>query len=167
MMTMRKLKIYEKGKTKVRKELDVVSIISKMRRLDLISDILLTDSQKILLNYQKKNLLKAEDSSDSEDDLQKIHLRMIGHQNIIARSTYYMQLRVLLERYKQSQNLEMIDKKIMIGFFNKNLHRPLKDLNSNAVMTQSNNLPQNTSTVTSKHLAMGMDETNTHLQLSD
>lgn len=48
-MALKNKIIYEKGKKKVSNELDVVNIINKLRQLDLISDILLTDSQKILL----------------------------------------------------------------------------------------------------------------------
>lgn len=45
-------------------------------------------------------MLVADESSGSEDELPRMHLKMIGHKNKIARSIYYRQLRVLLERYE-------------------------------------------------------------------
>jgi hypothetical protein len=48
---------------------------------------------------------------------------MIGHPNTIARSLYYRQLRVHLEGYEKFESLKKIDRKLMVGFFSKNIHK--------------------------------------------
>lgn len=42
--SIRKQIIFEKGKKKIMRELDVVNIITKLRQLELLSNVLLTDS---------------------------------------------------------------------------------------------------------------------------
>jgi len=66
-------------------------------------------------------MLRAGDSSASEEEGSALHLKMISHGNTIARSLYYAQLKVHLQRYRDLEGLELIDKKILLGLFSKDV----------------------------------------------
>jgi hypothetical protein len=50
----RKLHLYDQGKSKVMKELDCVSFLGRMRKLELLIETILTSKQRFLMSMQKK-----------------------------------------------------------------------------------------------------------------
>lgn len=90
--------------------MDVVNIVSKLRQIELISNIILSDQQRLLLQYQKKNLLIDNDSSSSEDEKEsRLHLKLIGHKNKIARGFYYLHLKNNLKKIVSKDELSIVD----------------------------------------------------------
>jgi len=61
----RKVHLYKKGEEKILRELDCVNIMTKLRQLDLLTSLFLNPKQRFLLNFQKKNLIKAHYSNES------------------------------------------------------------------------------------------------------
>ena len=80
----RRINLFQQGATKLCKELDSVKMLTRMRQLDLLTSILLTKEQKILMNYQKKNLLRQLpdrfSSSEGEDNGQPEYKQIIRTQ---------------------------------------------------------------------------------------
>jgi hypothetical protein len=53
----RKLALYHRGEQKVKNELDCVSILTKLRYLDVLVSIFLSSHQKLMLGFQRKNVI--------------------------------------------------------------------------------------------------------------
>ena len=49
------------------KELDCVKIMTKLRQLDVLTQLILTAKQRYLLNFQKKNIIKEDYQRDDGD----------------------------------------------------------------------------------------------------
>ena len=64
----RKISLYKKGEQMILKELDCINIMTKLRQLDLLLSLSLSSKQKFLLHFQRKNLIKEDDSDSSSDE---------------------------------------------------------------------------------------------------
>lgn len=53
----RKHHLYLKGKENLERELDVVTIIRSIRQLRLVAQVLLSPSERMLLKFQKDNIV--------------------------------------------------------------------------------------------------------------
>lgn len=76
-----KQKIFHKGQNKIKNELDCINNLTKLRQLDLILSLFLTVPQKVLLYYQKKQLIQEEDISSDEDLQTKQYVQKYVHQH--------------------------------------------------------------------------------------
>jgi hypothetical protein len=59
--------LYSKGNEKLERELDVINIIKQIRQLRLMSQFLLTKEQRMLLKFQRKNVIETTSSSADSD----------------------------------------------------------------------------------------------------
>lgn len=65
------------GQQKIVKELDCINLISRLRQLDLLISLFLSNHQKVLLNYSKRNILRKdelESSSSGEEEVNSQYL---------------------------------------------------------------------------------------------
>jgi hypothetical protein len=56
-MEERKVELYHKGERKIKNELDCISILTKLRYLDVLVSLFLDSNQKLLLGFQRKNVI--------------------------------------------------------------------------------------------------------------
>lgn len=59
--------LYNKGNAKLGRELDVVNLVKAIRKLRLMAHVLLTPSERMLLKFQRKNVLETTSSSSDSD----------------------------------------------------------------------------------------------------
>jgi hypothetical protein len=59
--------LYKIGHEKLEKELDVINIIKHLRQLRLMTNFLLTKEQRMLLKFQRKNVIDTSSSSSDSD----------------------------------------------------------------------------------------------------
>jgi hypothetical protein len=67
----RKIDLYMKGERKIKNELDCISILTKLRYLDVLVSLFLDSNQKLLLGFQRKNVIQEDTGSFSSDDEQE------------------------------------------------------------------------------------------------
>lgn len=65
---LKKHVIYERGSKKLLQELDCVTLLRSIRQLKLLTNIFLNQNQKLMLRFQKKNLIETEESSTDSDN---------------------------------------------------------------------------------------------------
>lgn len=63
---------FRKGVYKLQEELDVVTMLKSMRRVKLLTSTLLTQTQKMILKFQRKNLIESNSSSGDSDTNNKL-----------------------------------------------------------------------------------------------
>jgi len=59
--------MFKAGDEKLGRELDVVNIIRSIRQLRLMTNVLLGPSEKMLLKFQRKNIIETTSSSSDSD----------------------------------------------------------------------------------------------------
>jgi hypothetical protein len=58
-----------RGEKKIKNELDCISILTKLRYLDVLVSLFLNTNQKLLLGFQRKNVIKeSSGKNDSSDE---------------------------------------------------------------------------------------------------
>ena len=60
--------IYKRGSKKLLHELDCITFLKSIRQLKLITQIFLNQNQKLMLRFQKKNMIDTEESSTDSDN---------------------------------------------------------------------------------------------------
>ena len=59
--------LYDQGEGKLQEELDCITFLKTIRQLKLLTQVLLTRKQKLMLRFQKANVLDSETSSSDSD----------------------------------------------------------------------------------------------------
>ncbi len=90
-------------------------MIKMIRQMKLMTYILLNKKQKLLLKFQKKNVLDSETDSSSDSDNEDIDpIKMLHHKNQKIGKLFSEKLKDTLESY-EAKNLKDIDKKLLRG----------------------------------------------------
>lgn len=91
---MRNHYLYEKGSSKLAKELDVISILKTLRRVKMLTQTLITQRQKMLLRFQRQNLIESSASSgDSEGNHKLDPVNMMESKNPLVRLVVLVKLK--------------------------------------------------------------------------
>ncbi|CDW81986.1 UNKNOWN [Stylonychia lemnae] len=124
-LNQRKIHLYKKGEEKIKRELDCVNLMTKLRQLDLLLSLQLDKNQKFLLNLQKKHLIQEVDTSTDEDKNNIVVVSKFDSntQNDKTQSKFMKSLNLQLNSIQSKSELTEIDKKILIGLVTKNPHR--------------------------------------------
>lgn len=59
--------LYNKGARKLKQELDIVNLVRQIRQLRLMAKVLLKPSERLLLKFQRKNVVELTSSSSDSD----------------------------------------------------------------------------------------------------
>jgi hypothetical protein len=60
------------GKDKFLEELDLINIIKTMRKVKILTQVLLSNKQKYLLKFQKNNVIDSTSSGTSDEEIENI-----------------------------------------------------------------------------------------------
>ena len=100
-------------------ELDVITLLKTMRRVKLLSTTLLTQSQKMFLRFQRKNVIQEDTGSYSSDDEQETTKDIISKLNFkdpaAANILNEERLDEALEDLQKKKKLTPLDQKILLG----------------------------------------------------
>jgi hypothetical protein len=59
--------LYNKGNRKLERELDIVNLVRSIRKLRLMARVMLTPAERMLLKFQRKNVIETTSSSSDSD----------------------------------------------------------------------------------------------------
>lgn len=115
----RKVELYLKGERKIKNELDCISILTKLRYLDVLVSLFLDSNQKLLLGFQRKNVIQEDTGSFSSDDEQETTRDIISKLNFkdpaAANILNEERLDEALEEFQKKKRLTPLDQKILLG----------------------------------------------------
>ena len=115
----RKVELYLKGERKIKNELDCISILTKLRYLDVLVSLFLDSNQKLLLGFQRKNVIQEDTGSYSSDDEQETTKDIISKLNFkdpaAANILNEERLDEALEELQKKKKLTPLDQKILLG----------------------------------------------------
>ena len=112
---------FNEGEDKLFDELDVITLLKTMRRVKLLTQTLLTQQQKMVLRFQRKNIIESSSSSGDSDTINKFDImNMMESKNPTVRLSVYGKIKKVMSSYKELELTE-IDRKALRGLFVKNL----------------------------------------------
>ena len=92
-------------------ELDVITLIKSIRQLRLFSQILLSEDQRMLLKYQRSNLIESGSSSSCDSDLEGVDIK-----DKVIKEHFRNRVKDALSYFEdKSRHLDPIDKRIIAG----------------------------------------------------
>jgi hypothetical protein len=95
-MSIKRHFLFQKAEEKFMQELDVVRIVKTLRRFKMLSQALLAQRHRLLLRYQRMNLVETEDSSPDSDDQDFDPVRMVENSNPMVRLISYGRVKKLI-----------------------------------------------------------------------
>lgn len=63
---------------KLERELDIVNLVRSIRQLRLMSNVLLGPSERMLLKFQRKNMIETDTSSTESDNHQNDTVKLLN-----------------------------------------------------------------------------------------
>ena len=135
----KKMFLFQKGKAKVLQEMDCVTILTKIRLLELLVSLFLTDRQKFLLKFQKRHVLNlnqdnqqdeysvGNSSSSAEEEWQN-PIKMYKEDCVCNKDQMdEEQLEYTLKSFLTHQSIEKTDNNLLLGLVSRNLQRLIEE----------------------------------------
>jgi hypothetical protein len=112
---------FNEGEDKLFDELDVITLLKTMRRVKLLTQTLLTQQQKMVLRFQRKNIIESSSSSGDSDTNNKFDIiNMMESKNPTMRLSVYGKIKKVMNSYRDVELTE-IDRRALRGLFVKKL----------------------------------------------
>ncbi|CDW90345.1 UNKNOWN [Stylonychia lemnae] len=124
---MKKHVIFSKGTNKLMNELDCITLLKSLRMMKLITQVFLNQNQKLILRFQRKNVIGSDSSSSDSDQNDQDNLRLLESKNIIIKSTIKNKIKTAVEQYASLEEFKEIDKRILRGIFQRKLRDQTKE----------------------------------------
>eukprot|EP00347_Sterkiella_histriomuscorum_P023442 403334623 len=118
---LKKHALFEKGTEKLMHELDCVTLLKSIRQLKLFTQVFLSQNQKLLMKFQKKNVIDSDTSSSDSDDNQQDALKLMDSKNLILSSFIKNKIKNAVGSLGSQTSLMDIDRRILKGVYQKKL----------------------------------------------
>jgi hypothetical protein len=105
------------------KELDIVNIVRSMRDLRLMSEAILGPKERMLLKFQRKNLIELESSSSDSDHYTFDTVKLMNSDNNFVKLGQIVKINKALKQFK-GKKLETTDRNLIKGIFKRRPHKP-------------------------------------------
>ena len=103
------------------KELDVLKLMKLGRQVKLLAQVMLSQRQKMLLKFQRKNLVETSSSSEESDYEAKYDtVKRMDSSNPLVRLSTFGKLKRIVTSYK-NHPIDTTDRRILRGLFRKRL----------------------------------------------
>lgn len=116
--------LFEKAEDKLCSELDVVRIVRALRKFRMLSQALLHQRHRLILRFQRENLIETSTSSSNSEDEIYEPMRTMEHEEPYVRLYAYGNVKRMMKEFK-GRKIENMEAHLMRGMFK----RKLKDFN--------------------------------------
>ena len=112
---------FEKCEEKLNKELDILHLMRQSRTTKMLTQILLDQKQKLLLKFQRKNMIETSSESEDSDDQTRLNMiKLMDNKNPLIRLSVFGRMKRMLNTYKK-QKLDITDRRLVRGLYMRNL----------------------------------------------
>ncbi|TNV84725.1 hypothetical protein FGO68_gene11045 [Halteria grandinella] len=118
-MIDRRQKLYSKGNSKLEKELDVLNLVRSIRKLRLMSYVLLGPTERMLLKFQRKSVIETTSSSSDSDHHDYDTIKLLNSKRDLLKLQQAVKIKKTFAVLKDKK-LEEIDQNLMKGVFMRN-----------------------------------------------
>ena len=117
--SFKKQYIFQKGTKKLSQELDVLNLLKSIRQIKLLTQVILSQKQKLLLRFQRKNLIESSSSSGNSDDYNRYEtIKLMESRNPMIRLVIFGKIKRMITSFnKNGERLKTIDRRLLRGLF--------------------------------------------------
>ncbi|CDW84258.1 UNKNOWN [Stylonychia lemnae] len=120
--------LFMKAQDKLDQELDVITLLRSLRKLRLMNSTLLNQKNRMIMRFQRKNLVETQSSSSDSDDNKNDTLKQMENQNPMVRLMVYGKLKKMMMSYA-NQKLHTIDRNLIRGIYLRKIKDFKEDMN--------------------------------------
>jgi len=85
--------LFEKAQANLEEELDVITLLKSINRLKMITQVIFNQKNRMLLRFQRKNLIESSSSTSDSDDNRNDPLKLMENNNPMLRLIAYGKLK--------------------------------------------------------------------------
>ena len=78
------------------RELDVINLVRAIRQLRLMTNVLLGPSERVLLKFQRKNVIEMTSSSSDSDHYKYDNVRLLNHKQDLVKFRQAVKIKRIL-----------------------------------------------------------------------
>jgi hypothetical protein len=97
--TYKKHFLFEKAEEKFMNELDVVRIVKTQRKFKMLAQALLSQRHRMILRFQRQNLVETSSSSSDSDDNNYDPVRLMENRNPMVRLITYGKVKKMMKQF--------------------------------------------------------------------
>ena len=113
--------LFAKGQEKLDEELNVITLLKSIRQLKLLTQVLLNQKQKLMLRFQRQNLLETSSSSqDSDNNNQFDTMKLMESRNPMIKLVIFGRIKKMMKSYYGTK-LKNLDRRLFRGLFVRSL----------------------------------------------
>jgi len=113
---------YQKGENKLINELDVVTLLKSIRNLNLLTNTLLSQKQRMLMRFQKKNIIQTDSSSADSDTQQFDTMKLMESPSPFVKLLIYGKVKRMIYSYIEDNAIGTHDEKLIKGLYVRKMH---------------------------------------------
>ncbi|CDW85794.1 UNKNOWN [Stylonychia lemnae] len=119
--------LFDKAQEKFGQELDAIRIVKTLRKFKMLAQALLSQKHRLVLKFQRQNLIETSSSSSDSDNNNYDTVRLMENTNPLIRLVMFGKLKKMMTGFSGKQ-LEPLERNMMRGMF----IRKLKDFAEDA-----------------------------------
>ncbi|TNV74197.1 hypothetical protein FGO68_gene741 [Halteria grandinella] len=119
--------LYEKGNEKLKRELDVVNLMKTLRQLKNMAQALMPEKNRLLLKFQRKNVIEATSSSSNSDQYDYDPMKLLKSKHNLLKLRQIAKISKILDNGKD-QKMDKIDKSLIKGLFRRRSTNKQKEI---------------------------------------
>ncbi|CDW89641.1 UNKNOWN [Stylonychia lemnae] len=128
----RQIYLFKKGVSKIDNEFDAISLLKLMKQVKLLSQVILNPTQRLLLGFQRKNVLDSDssDANNSDEDDLKIINRMKSKSAFVKLMSLGKMKKKISEYLDETKGqFNEIDRRIFQGIIEKHINDATNQFN--------------------------------------
>jgi transketolase len=126
--------LFAKAQAKFRQELDVVRIVKTLRRYKMFAQAMLSQKHRLLLKFQRQNLIETTSSSSDSDKGDYDEMRMMENKNPLIRLVAYSKIKKMLRQF-EGNNVNELERNMMRGLFMRSIKDFAEETKKNSKKT--------------------------------
>jgi hypothetical protein len=91
--------LFAKAEDKFMKELDAIRIVKTLRKFKMLAQAMLSQKHRIVLKFQRQNLIETSSSSSDSDDNNYDSLRLMENPNPLIRLVVFGKLKKMIRGF--------------------------------------------------------------------
>ncbi|CDW91852.1 UNKNOWN [Stylonychia lemnae] len=112
--------LFKKGKEKLEMELDVIQLVKTLRKFRLLSQAILNQPHRMLLRFQRQNLIETTSESSDSDDNHLDTFKLMESENPLIRLVTYGKLKKMMASF-EGKKLKQTESNLIRGVFKRKL----------------------------------------------
>ena len=108
--------LFKKAEDKFNNELDAIRIVKTLRKFKMLAQAMLSQKHRLILRFQRLNLIETSTSSSDSDDNRYDTVRLMENNNPLIRLVMYGKLKKMMQGFL-GRKIKPLERNMMRGMF--------------------------------------------------